>query len=254
MSTLKRRYGWTPDTPDHRDMLYMAPVHVKKALPDKVDLRSNMPKVYDQGSLGSCTANAIGAAHQFNQRLQKQKDWVPSRLFLYYNERRMEGTVNVDAGAMIRDGMKSVATEGLCPEKLWVYDVRNFKAKPDKACYTEALKHQGLVYSRVIPTEMQMMSCLAEGFPFVFGFTVYESFESDAVAKTGIMPMPTKKERALGGHAVLAVGYDQAKRVLIVRNSWSDEWGDKGHFYMPFDYATSRDLADDFWTLRSIEV
>ena len=126
-----KRFGWTPDLPDARDYMYSAPEAVLTKLPTKVDLRgTKMPKVYDQGELGSCTANAIGAAFEFGQIKQGQKDFMPSRLFIYYNERAMEGTIDTDSGAMIRDGMKSVAKLGVCTEDTWPYDIPRFTEKP----------------------------------------------------------------------------------------------------------------------------
>ena len=113
-------YGWVPDLPDARDYMYAAPLQVLTGLPPKVDLRPQCPPVLDQGALGSCTANAIANAHLFDQRKQKAKQpFLPSRLFIYYNERVMEGTVHSDAGAMIRDGIKSIAKQGTCAEKQW---------------------------------------------------------------------------------------------------------------------------------------
>src|SRR5262249_7520136 len=154
-------------------------------LPKKVDLRKQCPPVYDQGQLGSCTANAIGAAYEFGQLKQGLTDFVPSRLFIYYNERDIAGTIDSDSGAMIRDGMKSVAQLGVCDESKWPYNLAKFKSKPTKAAYTDALKHQALIYRRITTGLHQMQACLAQGYPFVFGFTVYESFEGEDVAKTG---------------------------------------------------------------------
>src|ERR1043166_8665841 len=119
----KKSLGWLPDLPDHRDFMYAAPLRLLKALPAKVDLRSKCPKtVYDQGRIGSCTANAIAAAMEFDQIKQGQTPSTPSRLFIYYNERDMEHTVLLDSGAQIRDGIKSVAKLGACPETQWAYD------------------------------------------------------------------------------------------------------------------------------------
>ena len=189
-------YGWVPDLPDQRDLMYSAPMMVMKKIPAKVDLRSKCPKVYDQGQLGSCTANALSGAFEFARKKQKLKDFMPSRLFLYYNERVLIKTVNSDSGAFIRDGIKSLNTTGICPEREWKYDINKFTVKPPQKCYTDALKATIKSYQRLTNTNLpQLQSCLSEGFPFVFGFTVYESFESQQVAKTGILPMPTAKRK-----------------------------------------------------------
>jgi len=247
-----QRYGWVPDLPDHRDQLYSAPVAAVQTLPPKLDLTPQCPSVYDQGQLGSCTANAIGAAFEFELLKQKQPDFMPSRLFIYYNERAMEGTIASDSGAQIRDGIKSVAKQGVCPEPMWPYDITKFKTKPAKPCYVEALKHKVTLYQRLVPTLNQLKGCLASGYPFVFGFTVYDSFESAAVAKSGHAPMPAPGEASIGGHAVMGVGYDESNHWFIVRNSWGAGWGMKGYFTLPYSYVTDANLADDFWTIRLI--
>jgi C1A family cysteine protease len=247
-----KRYGWIPDLPDNRDFKFAAP---PVALPPKVDLRPACPPVYDQGQLGSCTANAIGAAHQFEQIKQDAKAaFIPSRLFIYYNERSIEHTVDQDSGGMLRDGLKSVAQQGVCPETDWPYVITKFTNKPTPTCYKEAKDNQVTSYQSVAQTPDQMKSCLALGYPFVLGFSVYESFESPAVAKSGIVPMPKKGEKMLGGHAVLVVGYDDSQSRFIVRNSWGTGWGQAGYFMMPYDYFTNPNLASDFWTIRLVEV
>lgn len=247
------RFGWQPDVPDHRDHLYAAPVIYLAKLPAKADLRKQCPAVYDQGQLGSCTANAIGAAMQFERRKQKLKpDFVPSRLFIYYNERAMDNSIGSDAGAQIRDGIKSVSKQGDCPEKEWPYVIAKFTDKPAAACYKDALKYKAVQYQRVPQVLNQMKGCLASGYPFVFGFSVYESFESAQVAQSGIANMPGSTEKLLGGHAVLAVGYDNATQRFIVRNSWSDGWGMKGYFSLPYAYLTDPNLSADFWTIRLV--
>jgi len=135
----------------------------------------------------------------------------------------------------------------VCPESSWPYDISRFTRKPTAACYKEGLKRRITSYLR-LQTLPEMLNCLADGFPFVFGFTVYESFETLKVARTGIAPMPKKSERALGGHAVMAVGYDQKQKRFIVRNSWGPEWGQAGYFTIPYAYLESS--ASDFWTIR----
>ena len=247
-----QRYGWIPDIPDHRDLMFAAPMLVA-GLPVKVDLRSKCPAVYDQGQLGSCTGNAIAGAIQFEEMKQALPNkTTPSRLFIYYNERVIEGTVSQDSGAQIRDGMKTVATQGACYETTWPYIIQQFATKPPPACYVEAAKHLVKQYMRLGQNLAQMKGCLASGFPFVFGFTVYDSFESQAVATTGIVPMPGPTESALGGHAVMAVGYNDATQRFIVRNSWGPKWGQKGYFEIPYSYLQDHSLASDFWTVRML--
>src|SRR5437667_485721 len=178
-------YGWIPDLPDQRDYQYAAPLEMIGALPASVDLTSACPPVYDQGQLGSCTANAIGGAIEFDQMKEKLPQIsIPSRLFIYYNERVIEGTVNTDAGAMLRDGIKTVAKQGACPELMWPYLIARFKTKPSVACYAEGAKHTAVSYQRLVQSLSQMQGCLASGYPFVFGFTVSLRFEIPLLART----------------------------------------------------------------------
>jgi C1A family cysteine protease len=149
--------------------------------------------------------------------------------------------------------MKSIAKQGVCDEKIWPYILRKFAIRPSAKCYSQALENQALQYMRLTHDLQEMQSCLAEGFPFVFGFTVYESFMTDKVAVNGNVPIPKKTERVVGGHAVMAVGYNDAKKWFIVRNSWGESWGIQGYFTMPYMYMTNSDLTDDFWTIRLVE-
>lgn len=250
-----KRFGWIPDIPDARDHLYSAPLPALAALPPRVSLRKDCPPVFDQGALGSCTANAIAGAHRFDQIKQHAaRSFPPSRLFIYYNERVIEQTVSEDSGAMLRDGIKTIAKQGVCDEANWPYTVSKYATKPSAPCYREALDHQALSYERVLQSPAQLKGCLASGYPFVFGFAVYESFESDVVVRTGTVPLPSQTESMVGGHAVMAVGYDDAAQRFLVMNSWGTKWGDKGFFTMPYAYLTDVDLAADFWTVRIVEV
>lgn len=251
-SKINSWYGWVPDRPDQRDKLYAAIAKPPKALPKKVDLSAQCSPVEDQGQLGSCTANALVGNLEFLERKAGHTVTDLSRLFIYYNERAMEGTIGEDAGAAIRDGVKSLVKQGVCAEKKWPYQIAKFTAKPSAACYKEATDRQVTSYHRIL-TLQQMKQCLAEGYPFVFGFSVYESFESAAVAKTGKLNLPKPSEKNLGGHAVCAVGFDDSSKRFLVRNSWGADWGLKGYFTMPYDYASNTNLADDFWTIRAFE-
>ena len=145
-----KHYGWVPDLPDHRDQLYSAPLVKLATFPSKEDLRPKCPPVYDQGQLGSCTANAIAAAVQFDLMKENKPVFQPSRLFIYYNERVIEGTVNSDSGAQIRDGIKSIVHQGDAPEKDWPYDIAKFMDKPPAKAYTDAKKHEAVSYQRVV--------------------------------------------------------------------------------------------------------
>jgi hypothetical protein len=200
----------------------------------------------------NCTANAIAGAIEFERLKQNLSDLVPSRLFIYYNERVIEGTVNSDSGAEIRDGIKSVAQQGVCPETEWPYDISKFDQQPPASAYQDALMDRAVSYQLVVQNLTQMKGCLASGYPFVLGFTVYESFESPDVAKTGHAPMPGPGEQQIGGHAVLAVGYDDSQQWFIVRNSWGAAWGMSGYFTLPYTYLTQSSLAADFWTIRLV--
>ena len=246
-------YGWLPDLPDQRDFAYSIIKPRIAKLPAKVDLRPKCSPIENQGALGSCTANALVGALEFLEIKDGSTFVDLSRLFVYYNERAIEGTVNEDSGAFLRDGIKSLAKQGVCPEADWPYRIKDFTKKPNTKCYAEATEHQITSYHRINTVE-EMRACLAEGYAFVFGFTVYSAFESPEVARTGVVNLPGPQERVMGGHAVMGVGYDDAENRFLIRNSWDTDWGMKGYFTMPYDYLDpGKNLADDFWTIRTAE-
>lgn len=246
---MKRKYSWIPDLPDHRDLVL--PLKVMH-LPDKIDLSPSMPPCYDQGQLGSCTGNGTAAAIEFDQIKQQLTRFTPSRLFIYYWERSIEGTIKQDSGAQIRDAIKAISKYGAPPESQWPYsdDAKTFKKKPSTAVCKIAKDHLAVKYQRV--QQNGIKEALASGYPVIIGFTVYDSFESDAVAKTGRVPMPSPTENVLGGHCVLAMGYT-ADGYVLCRNSWGTTWGMQGYFLIPYQYLSNPDLASDFWVVEQIK-
>jgi C1A family cysteine protease len=245
--------------------MFSAPVQVLKALPDSVDLKPEF-SIYDQGRIGSCTANALAGAIQFDRLKNKQTpNFVPSRLFIYFNERQIEGHVANDAGAQLRDGIKTLSKLGVCPEKDWPYDDTpalyeggpfppNSKPseKPDQASYQDARKYVITNYQRLTPTLSQLQGCLAAGFPFVFGFTVFASWYSKN-PRPSTISLPTSDDQAIGGHAVMCIGYDNETRFFKIRNSWGASAGKSGYFFMPYVYLTSGNLAADFWVINAVK-
>lgn len=252
----QKGYGWIMDDIDHRDIHHN--FSIKHQTIKRVDLREKFPEVYDQGPLGSCTANAIAGCYQFDEMKQEEEHvFTPSRLFIYYNERLMEGTVGLDSGARIRDGMKSINKVGVCPEDLWPYNIDRFTDAPTKECYNNAKLHKAVEYKRVHQDIDQIKACLVEGFPFVFGFNVFKSFGGDwsKVKKggDGVMPIPEDGEDVTGGHAVVCVGFDDDRRLFIVRNSWGKNWGIDGYFYIPYEFLLNQNCCYDFWTVRKVQ-
>jgi C1A family cysteine protease len=247
----KYKYGCKKDSYDHRDVLRA--VRLKASIPTSVDLRKIVKiPVYDQKDIGSCTSNALAAAHLFAQKTTEGSGTAiePSRLDIYYRERELEGTINEDAGAMIRDGIKVLASGGVCPENLWPYVISKFKTPPPANATAAEKQHKILTYARVQASSLAVKQAIADNDPVVIGITLYASFEAESTLKTGIVPMPKKSETALGGHCVLLVGYDDAKKTFILQNSWGTGVGDKGFFYLPYDYIDIG-LGSDFWTIKS---
>jgi len=253
--TIQLNHGWLPDESDDRDEPYEPPQALLSTLPASVDLRPRCPPVLNQLGLRSCTANAIANAHLFDQMKQGvARPMLPSRLFIYWNERKRLGLEGQDSGARLRGGMKVLANKGACPETEWPYDPAQVLVKPSEAAYEAARPHRALKYKRLGRAKFDVLrTCLAEGWPFVFGLSLFAEFQSPAVVASGVVPMPADGEHFVGGHAVLAVGYDDASRSFLCMNSQGPTWGQAGFFTLPWDYVTNRDWTQDFWTLREVK-
>jgi C1A family cysteine protease len=242
------KYHWVRDKIDSRDHPYQL---TNQTQSNVVDLREYCSSIEDQGNLGSCTGNAIAGAIELLHKRQNRTLDI-SRLFIYYYERLFIGKVNYDSGAYIRDGIKACYTYGAPTENLWPYNISKFRTQPVKEAITDAAKRKVTSYQRVSDFN-GVIDAITSGYPVTVGFSVYSSFDSPIVAKTGIMPYPnTKKEKLLGGHAVLIVGYNKNNNTFIARNSWGTSWGDKGYFYMPFQVIQNTSMSSDFWVIKSI--
>jgi len=250
---VKRHLGTGRDSVSPLDWKYRPHSSVVRRLPAVVDLRRHCPPVYDQLHLNSCSANAIAAALRYDE-IKEGRPHVPSpsRLFIYYNERVLAGVVGTDSPVSLRDGYRTVSKVGACPETMWPYDPRRFRRPPTPPCFAAAHRHRAIAYYRLRRAVTDMRACLAERFPFVMALAVHQSMLGRQVRRTGLVPVPGHHDRLRGGHAILAVGYDHAKRLLIFRNSWGPTWGDGGYGYLPYSFLASPDLTWDFWTMRRV--
>ena len=248
--------GWVRQRLDWRDVQY-AP---RPFAPHSAyDLSPDFPPVYDQGQTSSCTGNASCGAYHYLARMEGETDFVPSRLFTYYQGRLLEGDPGRDDGAEIRDVVKSLATDGAASESLWPFDPASITRKPPQAAYDQAKLHLALTYAAIsdsLPAaqkRLHISSCLAHKTPVVFGISCFSGLDTDQCAQTGVVPMPGKNEQADGGHAIVIVGLDLTKGLYKFRNSWGPGWGDKGYGYLPTDYVENPNLASDFWAMFTVE-
>lgn len=253
---MKRKLTVKRDPRDFRDLFYRSANYIRESqLPGAIDLRSKLSPVVNQGNLGSCTSNAIVSGlreYWLKQENDANANRRLSRLFHYWHERKLEGTVNRDSGATVRDGMKVLQKIGVCPESEWPYRIAKFRDKPDSEAEETARAYRIDSYHR-IQDLAGIKAALADGQPVVFGIWLYASFESLAVMRTGRIPYPNRnKEMLLGGHAMLAVGYRDGKKkgqgVIIARNSWGKGWGDQGYCYLPYSFFRNNRLTFDYWT------
>jgi C1A family cysteine protease len=246
-----RAFGWVRDAPDHRDFRYEP--GTLRGLPSVCDLRPLCPPVRSQGSLNSCTAHAVAAAVQYDLRKQGLPALEPSRLFIYYNARVREHTVESNAGVPCRETLKCVKRLGACPETLWPYRVHRFTRRPPTRCYRGAPRCRVAGYHRLDPRLGPMRACLHEGYPFAAGIVVYSGLTGIRAQRSGVAELPQPGERRIGTHVVLVVGYRDRDARFIVRNSWGAAWGQRGYFTLPYEYLENEHLAGDFWTVRAVK-
>lgn len=278
--TMKRGMGWIPDYPDLRDytektedvraILEAGRAKKGRAASASIDLRQWCSPVEDQGQLGSCTANAAVGVIEYYERKSFGKHINGSRLFLYKVTRNLM-KLKGDTGAYLRTTMGAMVLFGVPPELYWPYsdDQKKFDREPPAFCYAFAQNYQTIKYFRHDPPGAKAEEVLerakrylASGHPAMFGFTVYNSIEQ--AENTGKIPFPSPKEKIEGGHAVVAVGYDDKMKItnrygkvettgaLLIRNSWGKSWGENGYGWLPYDYVL-RGLAEDFWSVLKKE-
>ncbi len=259
MASPLHRYGAKPDPPDERDYKVHFPAAKIPTHGTKKALREFVPFVYNQGDLESCTANAVCAAYGMELKKEGKEYFEPSRLFVYYNTREIEGTTSENRGASIRNALKAMKNKGSCREKVpspyWPYDKSKFAKKPQPECYAAATGNTVSKYERLTidgSTDIhQIRACLDQCYPLVFGFKVFKQSFEDKARLTGIMGMPGPGDEHVGNHAVVAVGYNDGKKRVIVLNSWGPHWGDNGYFYMPYEFiASPKRYCFDFWKIE----
>jgi len=246
----QRKYALRRQDYDKRDHLYSDSYQVPVRLPLKVDLRNVAPPVWDQLTVGTCHAEMTAAALCVARKQEGLPFIDPSVMFLAYTTRASEGHANEDSGGTIRGTFKAAAASGVCSIATWPYIVARLCVRPTPKAYAEARLHEAIQYQFLSQNAAELRSALANGHVWGFGITVYESFESAQVARTGVVPMPKPTEAALGGHAMLCVGYDDLMARFLVRNSWGDSWGIGGHCYMPYAYLLNSNLSFDFGTIQ----
>ena len=278
----RKRYamGWLPDYPDFRDYTenteevkkVLEPTGLQKAkkLPASVDLREWCSPVEDQGSLGSCTAHAGVGIIEYYERKSFGRHIDASRLFLYKVTRNLM-KIKGDTGAFLRTTMGAMVLFGVPPEEYWSYNEgeKEFDQEPPAFCYAFAQNYQTVKYFRHDPPGTsgdtllnKVKTYLVAGHPAMFGFTVYSSIEQ--AEETGKIPYPSPKEKIVGGHAIVAVGYDDKMKIknkygkiettgaLLIRNSWGKGWGENGYGWLPYEYVL-KSLAEDFWSVLKKE-
>ena len=246
------RRGLIPDLADLRDRLYDG-IRSGRGLPESADWTRTDPAPHNQLTLGSC----VGHGGAFAQECLDAADGPFADLSerdLYWQCRKIMGTVEIDSGARIRDAVKVMARRGVCREELCPYDVDGFADAPGPAADADASGHRIADYYRIGPLRRidDIRDAVARGLPVIFGISCYESMFTGEVARTGRIPLPKRGERLDGGHCLVARGYDDRTATVKGPNWWGRSWGDFGNFHLPYDYIESLGLASDIWVVRKL--
>jgi C1A family cysteine protease len=250
------KLNWKPSRKPPQKRQIKSFSHIKASAPI-LDLTTTktFPAVYNQGTIGSCTANALCGAFWFDglnsdTDTKTEYQFEPSRLYLYYMERFVEGDPLIDNGAQLCDGVTCLEKYGVCSENTYPYITTDFAEVPPSACGTEAIQHTVTTASSIPQTLNDLKGCLTAGYPFVFGFVAYPELET--LSSPWNLPLPNASEVSIGGHAVLCVGYDDTTQMFKIRNSWGSAWGNNGYFNMPYSYVTNVGLSNDFWMVTTV--
>lgn len=213
-----------------------------------IDLRTKFPPVYDQGKIGSCTANALCSIFEYDT-----DSFKGSRLFLYYNERLLINETDKDNGGYLSDGILTLKNYGICEEKYWPYIIENIFNKPSEEAYEKA-KINYVIEAISISNELEIIKYwLNKNEPIALGIAIYSNFVNFSSSKNGKIGLPTNDDKFIGGHAVILCGYNDNTQQFLLRNSWGSYWGENGYFYLPYSYITDNNLCGDLWIITKIK-
>lgn len=246
--------GWRGDPPGRKVTPFeLHPRFAAMRIAASSDLTPKMPPIWDQSVIGSCVGHGSARAFSFSHKLLTAKDFMPSRLMIYFNARARQGWQNQDSGCYIIDAVAELGRLGVCDEKLWVYDTRKVFTRPNAKAYEDAKKHQVTKAYKVDNSDGRSIRiALSNGFPVVFGSLVYSGIET-LTYNNYVLPAPKKGERPIGGHCMTITGHSDADKLYLVDNSWGVGWGRKGRCKIPYDYIHNPRITEDCWVVEAVE-